>query len=149
MLFRDLCCTLTACKQKSRSKMHTLISKAKPLCLHAILAIAADASVKKKQSKPVEHQLNHKGTVEKVIKFVKTYFPSTFRSCEEGAFLATSKTFIDKMISIESNLDKNLECVPEKCDACFCTLEVWSRKTPRSYLITLGKLSMNNLNFIF
>ena len=33
-----------------------------------------------------------------------------------------------------------MECVPSKCDTCSCELEVWKRKLPRSYLITLGTI---------
>ena len=140
-------CPLEACKQKGRSKMHTLISKAKPLCLHEILAIAAAVPVKK-TTKPVEHRINFKDTVKKVIKNIGTLFPSSFRSFEDGKFLAASKTYVDKMISSEEDLENSLKwSVPTMCDTCHCNLEEWKHKSPRSYLITLGKLSENEKFF--
>ena len=141
-------CPLEGCKQKGRSKMHTLISKAKPLCLHEILAISADVPVKK-TTKPVEHRINFEGTVKKVIKNIRTLFPSSFRSFEDGKFLAASKSYVDKIISTKEDLENSLNLsVPTKCDTCHCHLEEWKNKSPRSYLITLGKLS-KNLYFFF
>jgi hypothetical protein len=140
-VFRQLICPLDGCKQTGKSKMHTLISKARPLCLHTILALAADASGQKKETKPVEHQLNFKATVEKVVKQIKDNFPSTFRSCEEGKFLASSKTFLDVLVSSEDTSSRILQSLPTECDTCGCPLEEWKRKSPRSYLITLGKFS--------
>ena len=139
-IFRQSSCPLEKCKHKTRSKVHTLITKAKPLCLHSILAIVAEKSEKKKEPKPTEHLINFKATIEKVVSKIQTNFPSSFRSCEEGNFLASSKTYLDSILSSD-NLETLLECVPSKCDTCSSELEVWKRKLPRSYLITLGKLS--------
>ena len=123
--------------------MHTLLSKANPLCLHTILAYVADTTKESDKSpKSIEHKINFKGTVEKVIKNIQANFPASFRSCEEGEFLATSKRFVDKILKSDVELNKSLQCVPDKCDTCFCTLEEWKSKSPRSYLITLGKLSI-------
>lgn len=119
--------------------MHTLITKAKPLCLHTILAYVVEQTVPKKESKPTHHQINFKSTVEKVVSGIKTHFPSTFRSCEDGSFLAKSKTFVDSMIS-SGNIEHVLDCVPSECETCGVKLEDWQRKIPRSYLITLGTI---------
>ena len=121
--------------------MHTLLSKANPLCLHTILVHAADTPAEKEKSKNIQHKINHKGTVEKVIRNVQSHFPGTFRSCEEGEFAAQSKSFLDKILQSDVELQKSLQCVPKKCDTCSCPLEEWKSKSPRSYLITLGKLS--------
>lgn len=136
---RQLICPLEGCKKKGRSKMHTLLSKARPLCLHTILAITADASGDKKEIKTVEHLIDYRGTVEYVIEQIQSNFPTSFRSLEEGKFLSASKTFVDKMITSDESLIYSLQCVPANCCRCCCSLEVWKRKTPRSYLITLGK----------
>lgn len=130
-------CPLDECKHKSRSKVHTLLSKAKPLCLHTILALMAEKPETKEDPKPIKHQLDFKGTVEKVVMKIKTNFPPTFRSCEEGGFLSESKTFVDSLL-LSDNAEKLSKMVPSVCDQCCCKLEVWRRKEPRSYLLTLG-----------
>ena len=64
--------------------MHALISKAKPLCLHMIVAMSTNVSTKQKEKKPVENQLNFKETVNRVKKNIETYFPQNFKECEKG-----------------------------------------------------------------
>ena len=117
---RQLICPLEGCKKKGRSKMHTLLSKARPLCLHTILAITADASGDKKEIKTVEHLIDYRGTVEYVIEQIQSNFPTSFRSLEEGKFLSASKTFVDKMITSDESLINSLQCVPANCCRCCC-----------------------------
>ena len=134
---RELVCTLGACKTKGRSKMHTLISKAQPLCLHSIIGHVANVKLKKKDTKEVHHQIDYKLTIKKVIQKVKSEFPPSFRLLEEGNFLKDSKAFVDDLYSSGAELESRIQ---EKCDECTSGLELWKRKTPQSYFITLGAL---------
>lgn len=132
---RELVCPLAACRGKGKSKLHTLVSKAQPLCLHSILGHVANVSLKDKVVKDVEHQIDYRLTVKKVIQKVKSDFPQSYRQLEEGTFLKESKDFVTKFYTSGVGLD---ESIPETCDVCKCNLEVWKRKTPACYLITLG-----------
>ena len=134
---KDLVCPIEACKRKGRSKMHTLISKAKPLCLHTIVGLVSGVPVEKETSKQVEHEIDFKGTVKKVLQRVKHEFPPSYRLLEEGNFLMESKNFVSKLFSSEDDLE---ERIPKQCDSCRVGLEVWKRKMPRSYLISLGAI---------
>ena len=132
---RDLVCPLAACRRKGKSKLHTLISKAQPLCLHSILGHVANVKLQDKVIKDVEHQIDFKLTVKNVVLKVKSNFPQSFRQLEEGTFLKESKDFVSQLYTSGAGLD---ERIPETCDLCKCALEVWKRKTPACYLITLG-----------
>ena len=134
---RQLICPLEACKRKGRSKLHTLLTKAKPLCLHTIVGLVSNVPAESTDSKLVDHQIDFKLTVNKVIHKVKNGFPTSFRLLEEGSFLVESKTFVAGLLSSGDNLEDR---IPQKCDTCHCDLEDWKRKPARSYLISLGAI---------
>ena len=132
---KDLVCPLEDCKKKGRSKKHALIDKAKPLCLHMIVGLVSDVTAEKEKTKQVVHEIDFKGTVKKDIQRVKEEFPKSYRLLEEGKFLMESNNFVTKLFSSELELE---EKIPKICNSCKVVLEVWKRKTPRSYLISLG-----------
>ena len=134
---RNIVCPLPSCRRKGRSKVHSLITKAQPLCLHTILAYVANIKPKKEAVKQVEHQIDYKLTVKYVIKKVRSDFPPNFRELEDGNFLTESRVFVNQLYQSGDEMDKNL---PNSCDLCKCDLEVWKRKPPVSYLMTLGGL---------
>lgn len=144
-IFNILCqrnevCPLDLCRSKSKRRIHTLIKKATPLCLHSILAVESSSLEGEMPVSLAGHQLDYERTVKKVVQKIKENFPSDFRQCEEGTFASDSKSYIDNLIMTSSIEEAIANSVPRVCEDCGQKMILWQFKEPKSYFISLGNI---------
>lgn len=140
-------CPLEECKCRMKRKVHSLVKKVKPLCIHTILAIQASEYVK--PDSKVRHNIDFEKTVKKVMIKIRSKFPVNFRMCEEGSFAIASKCYVDSLM-LSINMEETLAAAaPKFCEDCNQELKIWKFKEPNSYCVTLGKMKETHIPVLY
>ena len=128
-------CALNACKEK-RSKLHTLMKKEAPLCLHTLLANCLEGYENQEMQRPVKTiptpKIDRNATVTFVLKKIKENFPSlSDQRCSE--FLALSRQHITDIVHSDDISNEISKYLPSKCDFCFDTdLNSWPHRSTKA-----------------
>ena len=137
---RDLKCPLQKCREK-RAKLHTLIHKEGPICLHTLLGTCTldpveslkDTSAKKK---PVP-KLDRDSTVRYIVNNIQNHFPTM--SQDKSAFLVRNCKYVQYLMQAE-NISKEIEKhVPTECPSCpGSQLLDWPYPAKKAFFVSLG-----------
>ena len=92
------------------------------------------------------HYINFELTVKDVIRRIENSFPKTYKECEEGDFLSTSRTFVNSLVNFPDKLSTILNTLPHECSYCSHPLSDWKHKHPKSFFLTMGHLKQININ---
>ena len=133
-------CPLQACKEKKRSKVHTLIKKDKPLCLHTLLGYcipSKEESSSHEKTKP-EPKIDREATTKYVLEKITKYVPS-MTSQATSEFLVRNHQFIQRLVLNQDISDVINKTVPTKCSFCEDSfLTPWPYKPKKSYFLSMS-----------
>ena len=62
------------------------------------------------------------------------------KECEESAFVANSRVFVNSLVMMPDKMQQILQTMPNHCKYCDLQLEDWKHKTPKSYFLSMGNL---------
>ena len=131
---------MNICKEK-KSKLHTLLKKEAPLCLHSVLGYCASKSdssapqIEKKSVPKLERDL----TVKFVLSKIKEHFPSMSDSDIIPKFLVKNRKFVTSLMQVENLSEEINKHLPKVCHACpDSELLDWPFPSRKAYLLSNG-----------
>ena len=137
---RNLKCPLTKCQEK-RSKLHTLIKKEGPICLHTLLGYCAQPQVlgaasSKEKAKPIP-KLDRDLTVKYILENIQNNFPTM--SEKTTSFLVKNFEFTKDLLKSENISEEICEHIPSECHSCPETkLLDWPYPAKRAFFISMA-----------
>ena len=119
--FRNLECPLQGCREKNRSKVHTLIKKDKPLCLHTLLGYSIPQQDDASQSSSVKPKqvpkIDREATVKHILEKITEHVPSMTNQAQSD-FLARNHQYTNNLVLNENISEIINNTVPTKCSYC-------------------------------
>lgn len=143
---RNLTCPLNVCKEK-RSKLHTLMKKEGPICLHTLIVTSIttpDGEEKQAQSaskSAPNPKIDRDLTTKFVVQKIKEFFPSMTDETRTQ-FLAFNRKFTTSLVQSEDLSSEINKHVPSTCQFCVNTdLVDWPYQPSRSFFMSMAYLS--------
>lgn len=140
---KNLKCPLQKCKEK-KSKLHTLMKKDGPICLHSLLGHCTQSSEpesvmgsKPDKAKPIP-KVDRDLTVRYVHDQIKEHFP-TMTSKGVSQFLVKNSLYIKSLV-LKQNISEEINSqVPSMCKFCENSkLVTWPYGAKKSYFLSMG-----------
>jgi hypothetical protein len=145
---KDENCPLSTCKEK-KSKLHTLTSKSRPLCLHTLLAYAVKKPGPGTENTQIDERGEPKTTVPKinrelsineVVSQIQENFPCM--TSIESDFLAKSRKFTEKLLRNSNKNQVLKDHTAKKCKFCSETVLMdWPFRAKKAFLLSMGHLA--------
>ena len=139
---RNFKCALQSCQEK-RSKLHSLVAKQPPTCLHSLLchAVTDPKSPKLPMQREFVPKINRDLTINFVIEQIQCKFPS-MASFQSNESIRSSREFVEDIIRNQSRNEAILKHTPTVCKFCKEVVLVdWPYKSKQSFLLSMGHIS--------
>ena len=134
-------CPLGSCKEK-KTKLHTLVAKERPVCLHTLLchAVRDSAPSTSSKTKTFVPKIDRDLSVNYLVDKIRDRFPS-MESIHSAKFLKKSRKYVEKLAQNPSRNEVISNNTPKVCEFCKeSVLLDWPFKSKKSFLISMGHL---------
>ena len=139
---RNYKCPLGSCQEK-RTKLHTLVAKKQPLCLHTLLchSVKDSDSPNLPKRKDFVPRINRDLSINFVIEQIQCNFPSMV-SLQSNELIRRSRKYVEKLTCNTSRNEIIHQHTPKVCKFCKETLLLdWPFKSKKSFLLSMGHIA--------